>query len=167
MIIPFLGYLLLGGLAVNGIVECLHHARIFARFRAWAEAYENGFSDLVACPYCLSHHVGYLVTLALLIFHAMTFGFTWALMAIGPVVWYATVRLSNLINDVLHKWIRTPKEADLGKIEFSAGDIIGDTAVSTPAAGVGSVESDCHPGTDIPRWPASDDDSDDLYNNSF
>jgi hypothetical protein len=110
MLLDMLISLIIGSLAVNCTVECIHHSKLFSRLRALLEVTpDNLVSQVVACPYCLSFHVGYIIIFFTLL--VISGGF-FVKLAIAPVLWLAIVRGAQLINDVLHAKIRTPKIED-------------------------------------------------------
>ena len=101
--------LILLGLAINSAVETIHHGRIFTSLRAKIEARGDLLSDIVGCPYCLSYHVGYILTLLLTIANCLITGAVWTNIFAAPVLWLASTRLAHLINDGLKQFNRTPK----------------------------------------------------------
>lgn len=97
--------LLLLPLASCQLVETLHHGSIFGWLRdagAWAKEHRAASWVLplssVHCPFCLSH---WTAAVCVGLVFCGTPGF-WVL------AWLATVRASNLINDVFKKHCRTP-----------------------------------------------------------
>lgn len=88
------------GIAINSTVECIHHALIFERMRAYFEAKDGLLNDIISCPYCLSYHVGWFLSLFM-----MTFLPWWSWI----IVWLASTRVAQLINDREAAVSRTPK----------------------------------------------------------
>ena len=89
--------LLILGLATCAIVEVIHHGSIFATLRLWAETRDDKLGELISCPFCLSHWAGALVVCLWVLSKTIGWGF------MVPVYVLATIRTSNIINDVLKR----------------------------------------------------------------
>ncbi len=106
-------------LACNLAVETWHHSELFAGCRAYWEAVENWFSELLGCPYCLSHWTSlalclyYLGVATLRYWPGLPDG--WVLVLQSPVIALAVARAAQLLNDFTYRTNRTPnrKEHDI------------------------------------------------------
>jgi len=87
-------------LANNGLVELLHHGRIFKdiKLRLISISWLTGLN----CPYCLSYRSSALLVL-------MTYRETHLGLLGITILALATARGSNLVNDYLAIYSRTPK----------------------------------------------------------
>lgn len=107
-----LNFLVMAALCVPAnwaVIEAIHHGEIFASLRAWLEAKQGFLPELLTCPFCLSYWTP-LPLLLLCLWHDLTI---YQLPTLIPLS-FAVTRMSNLLNDVLHKWCRTPRvEKDL------------------------------------------------------
>jgi hypothetical protein len=114
--------LLLASLANWQAVETYHHGEIFANMRARFDARVGFTSDLVGCPFCLSHWTAMIFAVWVVFIQLPTSGSElWGIM---PMFWLSTVRLSNLFNDLTHSVCRTPRQEqqfaqDLGEMNAS------------------------------------------------
>lgn len=97
--------LMICALAVWHAIEVWHHGSIFADARARLELSSGFFVDLLLCPFCLSLWVSLILTGWYLAAQYLP-GTLWYQL---PVVALAVCRLSNLANDLLHNWSRTPR----------------------------------------------------------
>ena len=103
-------YFVVLALAVSEIVEIWHHSRLFAGLRAWLEVQYGPVPELLLCPFCFSVWVAGAVFLlsqagdALYAAHAEPWGL---LIQLGLQA-LALARAANLLNDVTHRWCRTP-----------------------------------------------------------
>jgi hypothetical protein len=116
----------IAALANWAAIEAWHHGSIFANLRGWLEARGGFLSELLLCPYCLSHWTA-LPLLCML-----------GLLLVGlevqphqlislPVLSLAVTRLSNLMNDLNRGICRTPNRhnqdlAELGNIASKEHD---------------------------------------------
>jgi len=112
--------LIMASLATWGAVETWHHGEIFANTRAFFEVKTGVLSEILGCPFCLSHWGAMFFTLLVFTQRAWVFketstGFILEIKANSemfftfPIFWLATTRLSNLLNDYFHRWCRTPR----------------------------------------------------------
>lgn len=94
-------------LALSGIVDVWFQGSLFAGTRAMLEEWDPALTggrtpvgrEILICPYCLNHHVGWLV---LALFVGGTFlppG--WELVAHFPVYWIALVRSAWILQGIL------------------------------------------------------------------
>lgn len=127
-------------LANNLVIETYHHGQIFEGHRASLQSRLAVYADplrlnavlVLLCPYCLSHWTGGAV--ATMVFTHLNPNGDWMLL---PVYALAVARGSNLLNDVLHDFIRTPKH-DNDPIDWEAAEASlhggsgGDNAASLP-----------------------------------
>jgi hypothetical protein len=102
--------ILLAALANWAALEVWRHGSIFTHIRARIEARPVAWwSEMLLCTYCLSHWTG-LFMIAAALCPVIDFGAPELSELIAmPVLWLATVRLSNLFNDVSYGFTRTPK----------------------------------------------------------
>lgn len=122
-------YLLLTALATWQITETIHHGSIFDKPRAYLEASGGFFSDLVGCPFCLSHWVAALVV-----------GLSWDTYStttswVIVLFCFASARLAQLGNDLTHGFCRTPRlklGQDLNEIEKELDNIAAGTRTAQP-----------------------------------
>lgn len=105
-------------LATNQAVETFHHGSLFAESRAKLEISEGFFAELLLCPFCLSHWVAAL-TVGWYVVARWLVGETWELLALAPVYALAIARGAQLLNDVAHRRLRTPR---VGFSESEDGD---------------------------------------------
>jgi hypothetical protein len=104
----------LAALANWQMVETFHHGSLFEGVRARLEAKPGLLSDLMLCPFCLSHWTGVVVTS--LAWVPLQFPLWWA-----PIFWLAVVRVSNVLNDLGHdRWRTAP---NLGKEMEALADL--------------------------------------------
>ena len=98
-------------LATCAVVEVLHHGALFAGLRARLEARGGFWSELMDCPFCLTHWVA--GGFALLLTGTACIGNSsvqCVRVVLGlPLLWFAVVRGANLLNDITHHWNRTPR----------------------------------------------------------
>lgn len=110
--------LLLLGLSTWQVTETLHHGSIFSRLREWAAEVDRESAGVrrwlltpvraLGCPFCLSHWAALLLLgPALLALYASG---GWSAAGLAPLLWLSGVRASGLLNDLLHRWNRTPKD---------------------------------------------------------
>ena len=86
------------------LVETFHHGDLFANFRARLEAKGGLFSELMLCPFCLSHWTALLVCAQVM----LAFDFEWSFIKWWwAPYWLSVVRLSNVFNDLGHSFWRT------------------------------------------------------------
>ena len=104
--------LLVASLSNWAVIEAYHHGSIFERFRAWVEAHDGFFAELLSCPYCLSHWTA--LPLTVLSMLALC-DLTWNNLALLPVLVFAVTRLSNLWNDLGRPICRTPNRHDVSQ----------------------------------------------------
>ena len=103
----FLLILLMSALANWQAVETYHHGAIFATVRARYEDRLGFLAELIGCPFCLSHWTAMIFTALAFNSPVVTSGSeSWWLV---PAFWLATVRLSNVFNDLTHAVCRTPR----------------------------------------------------------
>ena len=108
--------LLLVSLFTWAVVEVIHHGSLFAEIRAYADAADGRLKELLGCPFCLSHWVGILGTVlaALAIEHR-------AGMAYYILLWFGSVRLSNVFNDLTGSFKRMSGDDEFDFDEESHG----------------------------------------------
>lgn len=82
------------------LTEVLRHGSIFEPLRAYADLAPRWMLPIraLACPFCTSHWAALAALLAL------CSGFIGHLL----LIWLTTVRIANVLNDVLKPWCRTP-----------------------------------------------------------
>ena len=93
-------------LATAQVIEVYPHSSLFAVIRARLESFDNFFGDLFACMFCLSVWVG--AGLTVWFFCTLAYP-AWRL----PIYALAVTRGANILNDVLHKFCRTPRVSDM------------------------------------------------------
>jgi hypothetical protein len=115
------------------VIEAWRHGEIFNKPRAWLDAQEPGkwWVYLLQCPYCLSHWTA-APMLALLLVYDDPFRPWWQWLSL-PVLSFATTRLSNAFNDVLHDRCRTPKAPDMDEEMSELAEIAEGSNESTKA----------------------------------
>ena len=101
------------------MVETFHHGSIFEKFRAQMEVREGFIPELLSCPFCLSHWTAAGFTALVLACHPVE---GW--MYLAPIIWLTIVRMSNVMNDVGHRFCRSPKNPVIEE-ELAALDDIG------------------------------------------
>ena len=89
------------------LIECWHHGSLFDRPRAWLEQRTGFWSDLLLCPFCLSHWTAVPLTTV------VVFSFTPELWWLLPILSLSATRLSNLANDLTYHCSRTPQRKAL------------------------------------------------------
>jgi hypothetical protein len=94
-----------------GAVETWHHGSLFSRARAWLEVRTGLCSELMLCPYCLSHWTAMLVSAVLAAGFDIAVFHDNRVVLLAPVA-LAITRLSNLSNDLCRRWCRTPGRHD-------------------------------------------------------
>lgn len=97
----------ISALMTYAIVETLHHSEFFAAARARLEAIGGFAGGLFACPFCLSHWAAAwsaLVGLYLMPPRDWIEG-----VCVWLVLWLGGRALANLLNDLAHGFVRTPK----------------------------------------------------------
>jgi len=99
--------LLVLGLATNYMLEAWRHGRIFVVLRARWQARSGFVADLLNCSFCLSPYAA-LLCAAVWYLGAGFLPYPWLIAARLPVLALAVARLANLINDVAHRYCRTP-----------------------------------------------------------
>ena len=92
-------------LATNHVIEVYHHGSIFSGIRARFEARNDLLSELMTCMFCLSLWIG-----AGLAAYYLCLANTYMRL---PVYALAVTRGANLLNDLTHRWHRTPGGSDL------------------------------------------------------
>jgi hypothetical protein len=118
------------------VIEAVHHGEIFARVRAWFEAREGFLSELVGCPFCFSYWTS-LPLLLLCLWHVLTL---YQLPALIPLA-LAVTRMSNLLNDVLHAWCRTPRVAEEIQNEIASLDLLTQGGDDAPVTDGGNKQT--------------------------
>ena len=103
--IELLTGLFISALAGNELVELWRHGSIFARLRAGARSLRSStiwplttIGELLGCPFCLS------LWTAMISWGAWLHGG----IAAATVAGLAVAKLSNLLNDLTHSWLRSP-----------------------------------------------------------
>jgi len=117
MLIPVLLQLILVVLAAWHLTEVIRHGSLFSSFRAWIESRGSFWSELIDCGFCFSHWPA-AVVVVLFAGHLVISSWGWELNPLFLLLlWLATVRLSNLLNDTTKKWNRTPSSLNTAEIE--------------------------------------------------
>lgn len=104
--------LIILALACNLAVETWHHSSLFADWRAYFEAAETRLSELLGCPYCLSHWTS--LALCLYYLGVATLRYwpglpaVWVSVLQTPVIFMAVARIAQLLNDFTFRVNRTP-----------------------------------------------------------
>ena len=112
--------LLLSSLATWAIVEVYQHGDIFSSVRGRMEASESFIARAFQCPFCLSHWVAMLTTgLAIAMWVPELH---WSLAPHCFLLWLASVRTANALNDLMHSTTRTPKEELLPELEIHGSE---------------------------------------------
>ena len=107
---PSLFFLVVAVLATGQIIEIWHHSELLAGCRERVKLWNNFWSDMLACPFCLSNWV--------------------ALVCLGSLCWlgniallvlsaFAVARLSNLVSDLSHGFCRTHRGIDIPQNEIT------------------------------------------------
>lgn len=102
--------------ATWALTEVIHHGSIFEAVRAYAEVSDSFFARLLTCPFCLSHWT------ALAAVGLAEIAFRTENLAFSVLLWLASVRLANLLNDLTHGLSRTPKDGLMDDFEITEDD---------------------------------------------
>lgn len=116
------------------VIEAIHHGEVFARLRAWFETKEGFLPSLLLCPFCLSYWPP-TVLLLLLLWHEL---YGYQFLALIPLS-FAVTRMSNLLNDGLHNWCRTPRVTKELQNEIANLDILTQGGSDGPITDGGSA----------------------------
>lgn len=122
MTIPFWLQIVLAIAAACQLTETLRHGSILSPVRAWIESRGAFWSELIGCGFCASHWPPVFTTLLLAGHHwCAASGYV-----INPfiliIIWFATVRGSNLLNDLTKQWSRTPPRDELNILNLENED---------------------------------------------
>ncbi len=135
VVLTYIVALIVGIAVTNQIVEVVRHSdsQVFTLLRGWAERVESSnlpyvkvvFMPLIAllCPWCTSVWAGLLVAVHIVGFiypDSTAYTFT----ALTIFTGLALSRLSNLMNDMLHKVWRTPNRGNKTLLEMLSNEEI-------------------------------------------
>lgn len=118
--------LLLVALAIWELLEIWHHSTLLVRFRARVELWKGWAGSLLNCMFCLAPWAAMVLTTLLAVASELVanqhryLGFALLL----PVYALATARLSNVFNDLMHRYCRTPRHGP----EETDNDVLHDIA---------------------------------------
>ena len=104
-------------------VETYRHGSIFDRARAYMETRGGFWSDVSACPYCLSHWTAFLFTTLSLVLACRVHAAPLEWWLCWPAFSLAITRGSNLLNDLTHPWCRTPNMVDTAVLDQVMADL--------------------------------------------
>ena len=112
----------LAALSNWAVIETWRHGEIFERLRAWLQAHDPSFLQmLLTCPYCLSHWTAFPILVSLMVCAVDPIQPWYRYLALIPLS-LASTRLSNALNDTLHSWCRTPRppalEGELSELQM-------------------------------------------------
>jgi hypothetical protein len=86
------------------VIETYNHGSLFSGIRAYMEARQDKFGELLSCMFCLSHWTAALVTVGV----SYTVG-THMSIVTGVIYTFAVTRLSQLGNDCFYFYGKTPR----------------------------------------------------------
>ena len=114
--------LFVAALAGCQVTETWHHGSVFRGVRARLKSirYDGNrrwpvrkLSELLTCPFCLSHWTCFVCVLTLCL---ADWGSIWRL----PVYGFAVTRIAQLVNDVTHGITRSPESVEETEIDETA-----------------------------------------------
>ena len=113
-------------LATGQIVETWRHGSLFAARRGKLELSDKWHARLLSCPFCFSHWVAGCCVLGMLILERPGEDISLPSGMLTILLWTAAVtRASQLVNDLTHRFCRTPRTGgvtmDLNEIPLNLG----------------------------------------------
>lgn len=132
MNIPFWALMALTVATACQITDTFRHGSIFATIRARIEDRGPFLAEWIGCGFCFSHTAGFIaVSLAAGHIYATQQGYVMD-PCLFALIWLATTKGSNLLNDVTKSWSRTPgSDLDPEPMELNDDDPLGENDASS------------------------------------